>query len=157
MTELAWLITMGPSTTMFSNSSILSLDPSPPPAWPPSWQLEAPSEPALSLGTKSSLYPSIPIQASWVTFALETSVFTLDRAYFHWSPLGWLWAQGLFLGTDSQSIIEGPSPPSRIQETVQDSKDFVSVFLQAYEWWASPLMSLFMEAFQRLWGQEAEG
>lgn len=49
--------------------------------WPLSWQLEVPRGPVLSLGTESSPYPSVPIQASRVTFALEIS---LDRDYFLW-------------------------------------------------------------------------
>ena len=52
---------------------------------------------------------------------------------------------------------KGHRHPAESQETVQRSKDFVSIFLQTCEWWASPLMSLHMEAYRRHWGQEALG
>ena len=76
---------------------------------------------------QSPLY-SHPIQASWLTFALEVFLFTLDRAYFHWSPLGWLWTQSFFPGAASHpiaiNISYGPPPPSIIPEDSAEEKGF---------------------------------
>ena len=76
-----------------------------------SWRLHE----NLLLVLEQSPLHSHPIQASLVTFVLEVSLFTLDRAYFHWSLLEWLWTQSLFPGTAFPSpSIWGLSAPSRI-------------------------------------------
>ena len=50
---------------------------------------------------------------------------------------------------------KGHQHPAEFQETAQGSKDFVSICLQTCGCWASSLMSLHVEAYRRLWGQEA--
>ena len=128
MTKLDWMITVGPPTITFYKSSILSLPQPSHLQWPLSWQLEVPKEPSLSLGTESSPYPSIPIQASMVTFALE---IPLDRDYFLWhlhdgsGPGACVHRQP----PTPLSLYKGYHHPAEFQGTVQGNKDFVSIFL----------------------------
>ena len=133
------MITMDPSTRIFSNSSIHSFSPSPNPHGHHVgiWRLHE----NLLLVLEQSPLHSHPIQASWLTFALEVSLFTLDRAYFHWSLLGWLWTQSLFPEAASYPIainIKEPSAPSKIPGDCAGEQGLCKYFSSNHEWWAPP-------------------
>lgn len=105
----------------------------------------AAQEYALSLGTKSSPYPLIPIQSSWVTFASEVSLYSLwTGVIFIGVSLDGSGCRACFQGQPPTPPPSGDiraSAPSGIQEAVQGSKDSVSTFLQTCDWRAFHLMS----------------
>ena len=114
-------------------------------------------EPAFSLGTKSSPYPPIPIQSSWVTFASEVSLHSL------WTGVIFI---GISLdGSEHRACFRGSLPAHRYPGDIMaistqrnsggsaGGQGFCKYFPPNLGMLPSPLMPPHMEIFRRLWGK----